>query len=368
MVCQPQLGSRIGVKFEVISKAPIEAGPGACPFEERHQFTQERLRDQDQFRVVTYNLLADLYADSDFSRTVLHPQCPPHALAIDYRKLLIAKELLGYNADIIALQEVDEKVFKGDLVPVLDQVGFEGAFERKGGQVSEGCAIFFHKSKFRQLGESRRLVMAEKLDEFPEIKKSVEANDKLKENFTARTTTLQTVILESVDGKIGLVVGNTHLFFKPDADHIRLLQIGLAMTSLTSTLEEAKSKWPEKSWSLVLCGDFNSTPPFGVLEFMRNGMIAENHPDWNSAEGEQVVGLSLNHGFKMDSACGTPKYTNFTMGFRDCIDYIFYQTDRIQVTNVVPFPLEEDLEVYQGLPNIVYPSDHIACIADLKFI
>ena len=69
----------------------------------------------------------------------------------------------------------------------------------------------------------------------------------------------------------------------------------------------------------------------------------------------------------MDSACGTPKYTNYTIGFKDCLDYIYYQTDNISVTNVVPFPLEEDMEKYQGLPNTVYPSDHIACIADLKW-
>ena len=37
-------------------------------------------------RFVTYNLLADLYADSDHSRNVLHPQCPPYALDVDYRK------------------------------------------------------------------------------------------------------------------------------------------------------------------------------------------------------------------------------------------------------------------------------------------
>ena len=47
------------------------------------------------FRVVTYNILADLYADSDFTRTTLHPYCPPYALAIDYRKQLILKELIG---------------------------------------------------------------------------------------------------------------------------------------------------------------------------------------------------------------------------------------------------------------------------------
>lgn len=47
------------------------------------------------FRVCSYNILADLYADSDFTRTVLHPYCPPYALQIDYRKQLFLKELLG---------------------------------------------------------------------------------------------------------------------------------------------------------------------------------------------------------------------------------------------------------------------------------
>ena len=31
----------------------------------------------------------------DYTRTVLHPYCPPYALAIDYRKQLILKELIG---------------------------------------------------------------------------------------------------------------------------------------------------------------------------------------------------------------------------------------------------------------------------------
>jgi len=48
-----------------------------------------------RFRVVSYNILADLYADSEVSRTQLFPYCPPYALSIDYRKQLFLKELLG---------------------------------------------------------------------------------------------------------------------------------------------------------------------------------------------------------------------------------------------------------------------------------
>ena len=43
LVCAPQNGSVCGPSSEVISTNPVEAGPGACPFELRHAFTKERL-------------------------------------------------------------------------------------------------------------------------------------------------------------------------------------------------------------------------------------------------------------------------------------------------------------------------------------
>lgn len=43
VVCAPQNGSVCGPSSEGISTNPVEAGPGACPFELRHAFTKERL-------------------------------------------------------------------------------------------------------------------------------------------------------------------------------------------------------------------------------------------------------------------------------------------------------------------------------------
>lgn len=59
-------------------------------------------------RVVSYNILADVYAQTELSKNVLYPYCAPYALQLDYRQNLIKKELAGYNADIICLQEVDK--------------------------------------------------------------------------------------------------------------------------------------------------------------------------------------------------------------------------------------------------------------------
>lgn len=53
-----------------------------------------------------------------------------------------------------------------------------------------------------------------------------------------------------------------------------------------------------------------------------------------TAEGEHIEGVSLSHDLELDSACGLPPYTNFTIGFHGCLDYIFYQTDKFIVKEV----------------------------------
>ena len=60
-----------------------------------------------KFTLLTYNLLADLYATAD-----QFGYCPNWALAWPYRKLNLLKELLGYGADIMCLQEVQSNHFQ----------------------------------------------------------------------------------------------------------------------------------------------------------------------------------------------------------------------------------------------------------------
>ena len=62
-----------------------------------------------------------------------------------------------------------------------------------------------------------------------------------------------------------------------------------------------------------------------VLNISFNFQIKPDHPDWLSCPGQEVRDLSISHPFKLDSACGTPEYTTYTIGFKDCLDYIFYQ-------------------------------------------
>jgi len=44
---------------------------------------------------MTYNILADAYADTEYTKAYLFPYCPEHALDINYRKHFIIKEITG---------------------------------------------------------------------------------------------------------------------------------------------------------------------------------------------------------------------------------------------------------------------------------
>ena len=110
----------------------------------------------------------------------------------------------------MCLQEVDKKIFDGDLNPVFSQNGYNGAFDVKGGVVSEGIACFWSCDKFEKLNSSR-MVLAEAVsvdDTFTDILAALNTNEKLKENFLRRTTTLQTVILKSKNHTEGLTTMN----------------------------------------------------------------------------------------------------------------------------------------------------------------
>lgn len=81
---------------------------------------------------------------------------------------------------------------------------------------------------------------------------------------------------------------------------------------------------------------------------------------------EAVSGLGVVQPFKLASACGTPKYTNFTVGYADCLDYIYYDTTKLFVSQVVPLPSTEELSQHSAIPSVVFPSDHVSLVADLK--
>lgn len=362
--CTPKDGARSGPVKEVESVGAVEAGPGMCTFDNRHAFTAKEL-EWPSVRVVSYNILADVYAQTELSRTVLYPYCAPYALQLDYRQNLIKKELVGYNGDIICLQEVDKGVFTDSLTPALDAFGLDGVFKLKEKQ-HEGLATFYRRSKFRLLS-SHDIMLSEALTSDPahlELLEKVSVNPVLREKVTQRSTSLQVSVLEDVTKPDRRVcVANTHLYWHPTGGNIRLVQMGVALKHLSHVISEVSP-----GAALVFCGDFNSTPTSGVFQLLSTSVVPERHPDWISSGSEESYRMELVSAFPpLTSACQQPVYTNYVGGFQGCLDYIFIQPDCMQVEQVIPLPSHQEVTTYHALPSVAHPSDHIALVCDLRW-
>lgn len=54
-----------------------------------------------------------------------------------------------------------------------------------------------------------------------------------------------------------------------------------------------------------------------------------------------------------------------TPNFHGCLDYIYYESKKARVDRTVPLPYHEDIVLTGGIPSDVFPSDHLALVADL---
>nr|XP_061814620.1 2',5'-phosphodiesterase 12-like [Nerophis lumbriciformis] len=365
--CTPKDGDgRAGPPTELFSAGSVEAGPGVCTFDERHAYTAEEAM-WPQLRTVSYNILADVYAQTELSKTVLYPYCPPYALHLDYRQNLIKKELAGYRADVVCLQEVDKGVFSDSLIPALDAFGMDGVFKIKDKQ-HEGLATFYRRTRFKLLSR-HDITLSEALTLDPlhtELLEKVSTDDALKEKILKRSTALQVSVLEDLQAGRKVCVANTHLYWHPKGGNVRLVQMAVALRHLSHVIGQLQSGAP-----LLFCGDFNSSPNSGVLQLVTEAAVSRHHADWHGSEEDSPASpwaADLTSPFPpLLSACGPLAYTNYVGGFQGCLDYIFIQPPSMRVERVVPMPDHRLVTAYTALPSVAHPSDHIALVCDLRW-
>lgn len=112
------------------------------------QVTRSQQSGQPEFTVISYNVLCDRMVSNEW-----FPTSPDIALDWTYRRELILKQLLEFNSDIIALQELELEQFEEHFKPELFRFGnYESIFEPKSRARTmdsekrkrvDGCAIFY---------------------------------------------------------------------------------------------------------------------------------------------------------------------------------------------------------------------------------
>ncbi|KAJ8022709.1 CCR4-NOT transcription complex subunit 6-like [Holothuria leucospilota] len=360
----------------------------------------DRERPSAVFSVMCYNVLCDKYATRQ-----IYGYCPTWALNWEYRKKGIIEEILTGNADIICLQEVETEQYHSLFHPTLKQHGYESVFSPKSRAKTmdehdrkfvDGCAIFYRTSKFS--------LVKEHLVEFNQL---AMANAEGCEDMLNRVMTKDNiglaVLLETREECYGaisalhpelagirqrLLVANVHIHWDPEYSDVKLLQMMMFMQELQKVLdEESQSLRPggsnqssrgsdDNQLPLILCGDLNSLPESGVLEYLEKGRVSVTHEDFKDID-YKILRMSNNfdngyitHNFKLARAhLNTPQeFTNFTYDFKGIIDYIFFSKTHIRTLGVLG-PVDRELldqAKIVGCPHTCVASDHFSLLSEFE--
>ena len=221
------------------------------------------------YRIMTYNVLADAYAHT---WKTMFPYFDDALAKAERRLQLVLEDILRSKADVVALQEVDKKYYDTLFVPVLAANGYIATgWVGKSGQTMEGCAMFFASSKFESIEREEAIKLTEIEDKGLRRWIADDNNTELAMVLKKITSIAQLVRVKSRVSGESFCIGNTHLFFHPGAMHVRVLQAHEFTTQATMFADGDP---------LVLCGDFNGEPEDGVIRYLSKGEISASDEDW----------------------------------------------------------------------------------------
>ncbi|KAL0854611.1 hypothetical protein Bca101_059763 [Brassica carinata] len=328
--------------------------------------------DGIRFRLVSYNILAQVYVKSSF-----FPHSPPACLKWKARSHAILSVLKKLQADFFCLQEVDE--YDSFYRKNMESLGYSGIYiQRTGQRKRDGCAIFY-KPSCAELVTKERIEYNDLLDSVKadsvscneqKIETSNEAKDSGKDSRDLNDP--QVRLKRDCVGLMAafrinkpyhhiVIVANTHLYWDPELADVKLAQ-GKYLLSRLAQFKTLISDEYECTPSLLLAGDFNSVPGDKVYNYLVSGYTK---PAEAVEEEEEEASVPLCSVYEVTR--GEPKFTNCTPGFTNTLDYIFFSpSDFIKPVSILQLPEPDSPDVVGFLPNDHHPSDHLPIGAEFE--
>ncbi|TXG58008.1 hypothetical protein EZV62_015837 [Acer yangbiense] len=357
-----------------------------------HLDSDGRLSSSGTFTVLSYNILSDVYATSE-----TYSYCPSWALSWPYRRQNLLREIVGYRADIVCLQEVQNDHYEEFFAPELDKHGYQALYKRKTNEVYngnthtiDGCATFFRRDRFSHVKkyEVEFNKAAQSLTDaiLPTTQKKNALNRLVKDNVAL------IVVLEAKFSNQGadnpgkrqlLCVANTHVNVHQDLKDVKLWQVHTLLKGLEKIAASADIP-------MLVCGDFNSVPGSAPHALLAMGKVDAVHPELTvdpltilrpysklthqlplvsaySSFARMGVGLGMEQQRRrMDPTTNEPLFTHCTRDFIGTLDYIFYTADSLTVESLLELLDEESLRKDTALPSPEWSSDHTALLAEFR--
>jgi len=355
----------------------------------------------ERIKVFSWNILCDKYATQQ-----TYGYTPSQALSWAYRKDKILEELHDKDADFLALQEVSTEAFKEDLSPALAVMDYKGVhwpktraktMSERDAQGVDGCAVFYKHSKFILL-DKQVIEFATIAINRPDMKNQHDVFNRVmpKDNIAV------ICFFESRVTGARMILVNVHLTWDIALADVKLIQTGILMEHVTK-MAEKYARWPalqDKKMTtfpaeegqptpapiepgpsqeyrtnteipLFVCGDFNSTEDSSVFDLMSKGRVPPDHVELSNYQYGSFTRDGIEHPFSLRDSYAHTKgtadelpWTNYTPGFTDVIDYIWYSTNTLEVVSVLGPPDASYLSRIPAFPFWHFPADHIQIMTE----
>ncbi|XP_021377441.1 uncharacterized protein LOC110465734 isoform X1 [Mizuhopecten yessoensis] len=326
-----------------------------------------------QFSVVSYNILAQCHLErNDYSFT------ESQYLEESYRHQNLMKEIKYLNADLVCMQEVGPLYYESLLKPAMSRLGYEGLMKKRTQEYfNEGEATFYKTDRFSAVETCTYSLKDLAEQELEDGGVSEEVKVSIRKYLNLPDVLVLTKLRCNVTGNV-LCMGNIHVQWGkmeiPDAQCIQIV----------CAIKELAKQGGSDCHAQILCGDFNSeatSPGYklamgGYLtdEVLKQLQALENLEMTDSSKAALVNHLwrAFQHTSDMKSAYQSaqgcePVVTSFNRVMLAAVDYIFYCGSNLHNVGVLQTANEEHIKATGGIPDQLFPSDHISLKAVFAF-
>ncbi|KAI5963655.1 uncharacterized protein KGF55_002535 [Candida pseudojiufengensis] len=335
------------------------------------KLNQSSNNNDSNISIMTYNLLSRHY----IWKHVYDQNNPKHLDWAKHRFPLINQTIRQLKCDIMCFQEMEYYVYKRFWSKKFPNDKFKSFYIQKSSaqfiptDLTDGVGIFINTERFDILDEI-------KINYGQEILKN-QNKYSLTNDLISRVIPRNTVglILKLYDKKFNkiLYVSNTHLYWSPKFNDVKVLQTKLLLNKLESSRKELDS-------TVIFLGDLNSNYDSDVVKLLRDGQLDsttskefKNHKYGLNNELMDSNGIVQNP-FSLRDVYETLfdncklHFTSFVSRFSDVVDHIFVSDD-IEIRQVLG---EVDPNYCaskngKGFPDGQFPSDHIPLVAEINY-
>ncbi|KOC58886.1 Protein angel like protein 2 [Habropoda laboriosa] len=270
-------------------------------------------------RVLSFNILAQYLLET---YPFLYKGHDKRALPWKIRRQLLLQEILGAQANVICLQEMQEEHLQEFLIPFKD-LGYNYIYKKRTNDKRDGL-LFLYRSDQLTLMEYAKVEL---------YQSGIELLSRDNVGIIAKLA-----LKESPETQ--LVIATTHLLYNPRRNDVRLGQVQLLLAEIERIAFLENTMMGAKYLPIILVGDFNLTPDSGVYEFITEGVFEYQG---KSKSLEETEYRSLSNSLIPPRLCITDSCQHFNVLKHRLRGE---GTDRVMLENSEHFMAEENVSSY----------------------